>query len=366
MPPTSITLEELSDFFHLPEKQVAQQMGMCLTSLKKICRAHGITRWPFRKLKSLERTMQKVNADSSSISAQLGKSGAEAARSANSSVDSSRAASPTMKIDCSDKALMQPPVRRAPTSNNSRNPMTPGTPKCSASPKAESAVHRSALAHSQAAGDSCWPSFTISGTEMQQLVISNWSSLWTVHHLHNQIVRPLGVLEMSISEDGAKAHFHFASSLAALQARRVCEEACSILQSQQQLAEEARASEALRRVPNPTARFAHTDFTSHGVSTHAPPQPQTSMSGSNFLISDAVQPASSSISPPSGVQPDDDESGAWMLPLMPGTSGAPTSSTRWVSSILSPPQSCGSGSGSSSTSMHNDSESWLSPCLVSC
>merc|ERR1712127_299951 len=94
MPPTSITLEDLSDYFHLPEKQVAQQMGMCLTSLKKICRAHGITRWPFRKLKSLERTMQKVNADSSSISAQLGKSGAEAARSANSSVDSSRAASP--------------------------------------------------------------------------------------------------------------------------------------------------------------------------------------------------------------------------------------------------------------------------------
>ncbi len=46
---------------------------MSLTSLKKICRAHGITRWPFRKLMSLERTIDKMNRDSSiieSISAQ--------------------------------------------------------------------------------------------------------------------------------------------------------------------------------------------------------------------------------------------------------------------------------------------------------
>ena len=48
-------------------------MEMSLTSLKKICRAHGITRWPFRKLMSLERTIDKMNRDSSiieSISAQ--------------------------------------------------------------------------------------------------------------------------------------------------------------------------------------------------------------------------------------------------------------------------------------------------------
>ena len=51
MPPSTITLEELSDYFHMPEKMVAQQMGMCLTSLTKICRAHGIMRWPCLKLK---------------------------------------------------------------------------------------------------------------------------------------------------------------------------------------------------------------------------------------------------------------------------------------------------------------------------
>ena len=374
MPPSAITLEELSDYFHMPEKQVAQQMGICLTSLKKICRAHGITRWPFRKLKSLERTMKKVNADSSYISAQIGKSGTEAVRSANSSVESSRAASPTsMRIDCSDNTLMQPPVRRAPASSSSRTPMTPGTPKTSASPKAESAVHRSS--QSAAESDSLWPSFTISGASMQELVIINWSSLWTMHNLNKYVVRPLGVLGMTISEDGSKAYLDFPCSLAALQARRVCEEACDILRSQQ-AAETDPCAQIHHDACNQPPLAAHklADLTSLGAA-HASVQPHTYLSASSFLVSDSAQPASSRVLSSSGMQHDEDESSSWTLPLMPGTSGvgAPPSSTlcqahtqRWVSSLLSPPQSCGSGSGSNASSAHNETESWLSPCLVSC
>ena len=59
-----VKLEELSKYFHLPEKAVAKELGICLTSLKKLCRSYGITRWPFRKLKSLERTMRKVQTES--------------------------------------------------------------------------------------------------------------------------------------------------------------------------------------------------------------------------------------------------------------------------------------------------------------
>lgn len=55
-----ITLEELSKFFHLPEKAVARQLGVCLTSLKKLCRHHGIHRWPYRKLKSIEKKIEKL------------------------------------------------------------------------------------------------------------------------------------------------------------------------------------------------------------------------------------------------------------------------------------------------------------------
>ncbi|EKX37577.1 hypothetical protein GUITHDRAFT_77999, partial [Guillardia theta CCMP2712] len=62
-------LDELSKFFNLPEKAVAKELGICLTSLKKLCRSYGITRWPFRKLKSLQRTMKKVETESQIINA---------------------------------------------------------------------------------------------------------------------------------------------------------------------------------------------------------------------------------------------------------------------------------------------------------
>ena len=66
-------LEELSKYFHMPEKAVAKELGICLTSLKKLCRSYGITRWPFRKLKSIQRTLAKVQDETSnpSMSAQF-------------------------------------------------------------------------------------------------------------------------------------------------------------------------------------------------------------------------------------------------------------------------------------------------------
>mmetsp|Transcript_28815 Transcript_28815/g.66582 ORF Transcript_28815/g.66582 Transcript_28815/m.66582 type:complete len:292 (-) Transcript_28815:47-922(-) len=57
-----VKLDELSQYFHLPEKAVAKQLGVCLTSLKKICRQNGITRWPYRKLKSLDKKINKLES----------------------------------------------------------------------------------------------------------------------------------------------------------------------------------------------------------------------------------------------------------------------------------------------------------------
>eukprot|EP00960_Hanusia_phi_P036438 752311-Hanusia_phi.AAC.4 len=66
MPTTKdFKLEELSKYFHMPEKAVAKELGICLTSLKKLCRSYGITRWPFRKLKSIQRTLAKVQDETS-------------------------------------------------------------------------------------------------------------------------------------------------------------------------------------------------------------------------------------------------------------------------------------------------------------
>jgi hypothetical protein len=44
-------LTDLSPYFQLPEKVVAKELGICLTSLKKLCRQQGINRWPYRKVR---------------------------------------------------------------------------------------------------------------------------------------------------------------------------------------------------------------------------------------------------------------------------------------------------------------------------
>jgi hypothetical protein len=49
----TLSMEELSKYFKMPEKAVAKHLGICLTSLKKICRANGISRWPYRKVRSV-------------------------------------------------------------------------------------------------------------------------------------------------------------------------------------------------------------------------------------------------------------------------------------------------------------------------
>ena len=51
MPPSkNISFDELSRYFHLPINQVAKELGVCATILKKICRRNGIPRWPHRKV----------------------------------------------------------------------------------------------------------------------------------------------------------------------------------------------------------------------------------------------------------------------------------------------------------------------------
>ena len=48
-----LSVQELSKYFKMPEKAVAKHLGIGLTSLKKICRANGINRWPYRKVRSV-------------------------------------------------------------------------------------------------------------------------------------------------------------------------------------------------------------------------------------------------------------------------------------------------------------------------
>jgi len=62
MPPSkNISFDELSKYFHLPINQVAKELGVCATILKKICRRNGIPRWPHRKIKSLDKMIFNLN-----------------------------------------------------------------------------------------------------------------------------------------------------------------------------------------------------------------------------------------------------------------------------------------------------------------
>lgn len=58
----TIPLEDLQLHFHLPMAEVAKRFGVCTTFFKKVCRTHGIKRWPFRKLKSLQKKITHLKS----------------------------------------------------------------------------------------------------------------------------------------------------------------------------------------------------------------------------------------------------------------------------------------------------------------
>lgn len=56
----SVTIDELRQFFHLPIVEVARQLGTCTTALKKICRKNYISKWPYRKIRSISKSIQSL------------------------------------------------------------------------------------------------------------------------------------------------------------------------------------------------------------------------------------------------------------------------------------------------------------------
>ena len=373
MPPVAITLEELSEHFHMPQKDVANKLGMCLTSLKKICRAHGISRWPHRKLKSLERCMQKVSDDSHLISSQLGVDGTAAAvqgqsqesaeSSCVSSARASRASSPSARPE---------------------------------------GVWEGALARHDSVAHNCddsgaWPSFVVSASDVQTLIITHWSMLWTAFHLRHHILAPLGGTSIRFSEDGCSVSLRFLSGLAALQARNMCEQACAVLRAREVEAPPSPIETHAARSPSPCA--GHSDLRESSTSStgglgdescdlRARTQPPWSKPRFLETSSDrifAAPVAGENGSMPFAKQTDLREvsiSSSWMLPLAPATnrpainpyetaagntsSHGAAPSSGWLRTLASPPQSCGSLSNGSGTASGHSSDEWMSPCLVSC
>ncbi|KAL6757196.1 hypothetical protein V8C86DRAFT_2630833, partial [Haematococcus lacustris] len=55
-----ITKALLQEVYHLPINEAADQLGIGVTVLKKYCRRFQIGRWPFRKLKSMDKLIRSV------------------------------------------------------------------------------------------------------------------------------------------------------------------------------------------------------------------------------------------------------------------------------------------------------------------
>ncbi|GJU67031.1 RWP-RK domain-containing protein [Tanacetum coccineum] len=50
-----LTMKDLTVYFHIPIEAAAKKINFCPTVIKKVCRKHGLSRWPYRKIRSIEK-----------------------------------------------------------------------------------------------------------------------------------------------------------------------------------------------------------------------------------------------------------------------------------------------------------------------
>lgn len=57
-----LLFEELAKHFDISADEAAEKLGVCMSAIKKICRRHGIIRWPHRKLHSANKAILVIES----------------------------------------------------------------------------------------------------------------------------------------------------------------------------------------------------------------------------------------------------------------------------------------------------------------